>query len=250
MANGYLVSDWNGTLTRTTEEASNKHIGYSLLGRSKRTLNLSRLLKLKKAKEVTEASLVAYKKGHLHLSAVYDAFNIALEGVPVKLIHRYVDEFAKATATNVDNRTLETVNSLRSMGVYTGILSVAYDRVIIQTLNEAGFPNAFGLVVANRLEAENNRARGLTLDIYGRKARAMEEKFFRTRGFRPEATVYLGDTDDDAPVADLLPKGNFVVPLLATPEFKQWMTSKHGAFVPETAEDLKKYLFDRMTLQA
>ena len=238
-----VVTDWNGSLTRSTEEASNKHIGYSMLDKAKDTKNYPKLLQLGILKIATKTALALKNRGLLHLRNVYRPFNLALHGVPVQDIEKYVLEFARATKELVDTDTLDVLRDLRKQRK-TGILSVAYKRVIERTLTEAGYDDVFSRtdIVANDLLSKDGKALGLTLRIYEEKARVMEEEFFRKRSFRPQSTVYIGDTKDDEPVAKLLPSGHFIVPLIATDDFKQHMASKHKAFVPSSPQELVKYL--------
>ena len=67
-------------------------------------------------------------------------------------------------------------------------------------------------------------------------------EFLQRRGWRPSGIVYVGDNAVDEPVAEMLPRGHFIVPFLAPSEFKQHMSTKHGAFVPETTDELSAYL--------
>ncbi len=250
MQYGFIVSDWNGTLTSSTEEASNKKIGYRMKDDTLRAVShgqvwkIPRLLKLLDAKKKTEEALAAYNRGEVPLSDVYEPFNSAIEGAPVDYINEIVDEFARETVWRVDGRLLRPIAALHEKGSRTGILSVAYRGVIKRTLAEAGYRYMFDHIVANSLErTANDRAIGFTLDIYERKGEAMKDEFFDTHGFRPEETIYLGDDlKDDGPVADLLPPGHFVVPFLATDDVKQEFAAKRKAFVPESEADLQRYL--------
>ena len=129
--------------------------------------------------------------------------------------------------------------------VYSKIMdynNYSYDYSIRKILEEAGYLDIFEDIVANTMETEGDKAIGLTLGIYGRKAEVLRTEFFDKRGFGENDTLYLGDSRDDEPVAEILATGNFIVPFLAPDQFKQEMASKHKAFVPESEEDLLKYL--------
>lgn len=103
----------------------------------------------------------------------------------------------------------------------------------------------FDKIVANELETENGKAVGFTLNIYGEKAEVMEREFFEEEGLREDTTLYVGDSEDDEPIADILVPGNFIVSFFASDDFKERMSSKHKAFVPKSEEDLRKYIDSR-----
>jgi hypothetical protein len=73
----------------------------------------------------------------------------------------------------------------------------------------------------------------------------MERAFFAPeedggRGWEPKKTAYMGDSEDDAPIADMGAK--FIVPFFASEEFRNHMASKHDAFVPKNEGDLYDFL--------
>lgn len=237
------VFDWTGTLTTAREEAGNKWIGYALFNDAKQSGNIPRILRLVRAKYLTERRLEDYHKGRVPLQSVFETYNSGMAGLPVALIQEKAAQYARENAYQLDQRMLRPISRLRANGAQTGILSAAYDYVIKTTLEAAGYRDTFQHIIANTLEHENGRAIGLTLDaVYGHKAEIMEREFFRRRGFDPLHTFYAGDTMDDAPVADLLPPGHFIVPFLTPDDFRQHMASRYGAFVPENENDLEAYL--------
>ena len=194
------------------------------------------------AKLLTERKLDAYKRGEAHLREVYEPFNFALSGQDVNYITDIVDQFAKDTAYQTDARMLRPLREMHGAGKFTGILSVAYERVIQKTLEAAGHADLFDRIVANTLQEKDGKIIDLTLGVYERKPEVLRAEFFKRLGFREHDTLYLGDTADDQPVADMLPQGNFIVPFLATDDFKQRMADEKKAFVPESEEDLLRYL--------
>ena len=192
-----------------------------------------------------------------------------------------IDSFAEENADKVDEKVLRPLAEARRNGYSTGILSVSLDISIESLLEHSGYCRTFNrnLVVSNRVmmtrgsrrrwrEAEPHyeglmedrdfeearillytvakdyrlKAERFTLDIYGKKPDVMEEKFFVEKGFSPDDTFYLGDTEDDLPVTETLPDGHFIVPFLATEGFREKASGKYGAFVPENEQDLQKYL--------
>jgi phosphoserine phosphatase len=242
-----IISDWNKTLTRSHEKDSNRRIGYTMLGDSGRAVLRGDLRKLPvfigvlAMKVQTERRLAAYERGEAHLWDVYREFNRALNGQRVDYINSIADAFARENYGLLDERVLNPLRLASENGVFTGILSVGYDYLIRRTLAEAGFENVFDKIVANTLESDGGIAIGLTLGIYDRKAEVLEEEFFRKlgMGFNGHNTAYIGDSDDDKPIARILDPGNFVVSLLASDDFKQEMASECGAAVPENEADMR-----------
>jgi hypothetical protein len=116
----------------------------------------------------------------------------------------------------------------------TGILSVSYDYAIerfLWDLGEYGFGNLVNPdhIIANRMESRDMLVRGLTLEIYEEKGRYLEQEFFNGFGFKDWNTYYVGDTDDDEPIADMIPKGHFITSRYATDDFKQKMARGYKA---------------------
>ncbi len=194
-----------------------------------------------------EKRLKQYHDGKRHLWEVYEPFNEKiLKGRSVTFINSVIDGFARENADKVDGRIIRPIKNAHSNhGKLTGILSVSYDYVIKRVLEESGFPDVFDWIVSNTLETDGDKAIGLTLDIYGKKADVLKTEFFNKRALRENTTLYIGDSEDDEPIADLLDSGNFIVPFFATDEFKQELASKYEAFVPEDESDLDKYFKKR-----
>jgi len=248
-----IISDWNGTLFEyATDEALNRRLGYRALfddvtavltGRFWKIADVAKLLR---AKAQLEKRLRQYYRGERHLQEVYEPFNESvLKGRPVAFVERVIDRFARESADKADKRVLRPIRKAHENGKFTGILSGSYDYSIKRILEESGFSDVFDVVVANTLQTNGNEAVCLTFRIYGRKTEVLIEEFFKKRGFRENNTVYLGDSKDDEQIAEILTPGNFIVPFLARDEFKQRMASKYKAFVPESEEDLMKYLQSR-----
>ncbi len=256
-----IISDWNGTLTSSSEADANKAIGYTMLADTKHDLKRGKiwrtgtLLKLVAAKKATEIALAAYEAGGGSLADVYAAFNVALKGEDPDYINGIVDRFARETVNKIDHRVLRPIAIMRNGGGYeSAIVSVANRRVIEKTLRAAGGQHvAFGYIVANSMITNNGKVERLTLDIYGEKPEVIDRFFFAgplnisgkrlESRFRPDNTFYLGDDPkDDGPVADLLPRGHFIVPFLASDAVKQLFAERHNAFVPKDEHDMEKYL--------
>lgn len=245
-----IVSDWNGTLfEHPTDEVQNKKLAYAVLDDAKRAVLNGRIwrvgdiVKLLKAKGELKRRLQQYYDGEGHLWEVYEPFNEnILRGRPVSFVNGVIDEYARESRDKVDDRVVRPIQTVHEDGKSTGILSVSYNYSIRRILEETGYSGVFDDIVAHTLETDGDRVVGLTLGIYERKPEVLRTEFFGKRGLRENDTIYLGDSEDDEPIAEILASGNFVVPFFASDEFKQRLASRYKAFVPESEDDLLKYL--------
>ncbi len=245
-----IVSDWNGTLfEHPTDEVQNKKLAYAVLDDAKHAVLNGRIwraidvVKLLKTKGKLKKRLQQYYDGERHLWEVYEPFNVnVLKGRFVSFVNGVIDEYAEESVDKVDGRVVKPIETVHHDGKSTGILSVSYDYSIRRILEKAGYSGVFDDIVANTLETDGDRVMGLTLGIYERKPEVLRAEFFEKRGLRENDIIYLGDSEDDESIADILIPGNFVVPFFASDEFKQRLASKHKAFVPENEADLLKYL--------
>lgn len=245
-----IISDWNGTLFEyATDEIQNKKLAYAVLDDAKRGVRRGRIWRiadvfgLMKTKSELKKRLQEYHSGKRHLWEVYEPFNKhVVRGRPVSFVNGVIDEFAHETAGKVDGRILIPIQNAHLRGNATGILSVSYDYAIRKLLQEAGYSDVFDTVIANTLETKGDRALGFTLKIYGEKAKILKEEFFEKRHLRESDIVYFGDSEDDEPIAAILPPGNFIVPFLASNDYRQKLGSKYKAFVPQSGRDLDDYL--------
>ncbi len=248
-----IISDWNGTLIGyPSDEPLHKKIAYAIANDLKSQLfkgefwKIVDIIKLVRTRGKLKRGLCEFREGKKHLQDIYDIFNDGvLKGKSVKYITDIIDGFAKEFAKKLDNRVLRPIQAVHKEGASTGILSASFDYSISKTLNEAGYAEVFDDIVSNKLLVNDGKVLGITLDIYEKKAEFLQSEFFEKRGLRENDTLYLGDTIDDEPIAELLAPGNFIVPFFAPDEFKERLASKHKAFVPETEQDLLRYLRDR-----
>lgn len=242
--------DWNGTAFKyCTDEIQNKLIAYAVLDDAKAALKRGNVLrawdvvKLGLTKSKLKKRLQQYKDGERHLWEVYEPFNEGvLKGIPVDFLKAIINKYARYERNEVDDRVMRPMQTVHRDGKGTGILSVSFDYSIRKILEESGYADVIDDIVANTLETDGNNVVGLTLDIYGKKPEVMRREFFENRGLREDDTLYLGDSEDDEPIAEMIDRGSFIVPFFALDEFKQMMASKHKAFVPKSEEDLLKYL--------
>jgi len=248
-----IISDWNGTIIDyPSDEPLHKKIAYAIANDLKSQLfkgkfwKIAEIVKLIRTRDKLKRALQEFNSGERHLQDVYDIFNNGvLKGKPVKYITDIIDEYAEEFTKKLDGRILRSIQSVHKEGVSTGILSASFAYGIDRILKEADYSQIFDDIVSNDLLVNDGKVLGITLDIYENKAKFMQSEFFEKRGLRENNTLYLGDTKDDEPIAELLSPGNFIVPFFASDEFKEKMASKYKAFVPEIEQDLLRYLQDR-----
>ncbi len=109
-------------------------------------------------------------------------------------------------------------------------------------LNASGISTSFDEFVCNVLEQEDGRTLGLTTRYRDDKAGDFKAEFLDQRGWSPSEIIYAGDNFVDEPIAELLPRGHFVVPFLASDAFKEHMSATYGAIVPKDSDELSAYL--------
>ncbi len=252
MAYKKIVSDWNFTAVRFNEDLPNKRIVKAIVEKTKGDIlkgkfwKASKLLSFLKAKTAIESKLNEYEKGNCHPSEIYKFFNeYFLKGQDPAFVMHVLDEFARDSKELVDLKLLIPIYSAHLAGKGTAILSVACNYTIQAVLNNIGFKNLFDDIIANTMQIENGKLTGFTQNIYGEKQDIVINEFFQKQGFRDNELIYIGDSKDDEPVAEILAPGHFVVSFMASDEFKQHMASTYQAVVPENKNDLYNVLRKR-----
>jgi phosphoserine phosphatase len=244
----YAIFDWNGTLFEPpTDEELNKAIAYARLddavsgikhGKLWRAWDVGKLLV---AKKQLRKRLAEYKAGERQLAEVYEPFNrLVVNGMPTGLFWDAVRDYAKENRSMMDKRMMIPIEEARLEKV--GILSVSQEYAIRCIIHDLYSISPFNDIVANTAIEDGDVMRGVTLDIYGKKGEVFEDEFLRKRGFVAESAVYAGDTEDDLPVAKMLPRGHFVVPFYASNAFREKAARVYGAFVPEDQADWADFL--------
>jgi len=257
MAYTAIVSDWSGTgIKYPTDEQLMKKIAYYALfeelknvvlrGKLSHTAEIRRLLSarntLKKAKREFERGEVSYKE-------LVRAFNdFVIGGMHVSYVDNPVESYCQESAGLVDHNLLQPVQKAHDRGKKTAFLSSSYDKSIKRILELAEYADAFDVIVANSLVTDGDTIVGFTTNIYGKKAEVVQERFFRRNvlgeGLNERNTLYIGDSQDDEPVAEILAPGNFIVSLMATDEYREHMARKYKAQTPENREDVERLLAD------
>jgi len=250
MATKLIVLDWNGTLFRTLDDrVLVRHLAKAVLGAAARQVLRGRLGALAVfggfalGRVAYERAKKRYDRGEIGLAELVEPFNrTILRGAPLSLIEGAADAYGARHASLLDQRMLQPLSEAHARGSRLVIYSAAYDRGIRAVLDASGLGGVFEELVCNTLEQEDGRALGLTARYRDDKAGDFKAEFVDRRGWSPSGIVYAGDNAADEPIAELLPRGRFIVPFLAPDAFKEHMSAGYGAFVPESTDELSAYL--------
>lgn len=254
-----IVSDWNGTILKhPTDEILYKEIAYALLDDAKfkiitgNLFALRDILQLHLAKREIAKQLKAYSSGKQSLQNVYKSFSRrVLRGKDYEFVSNVIDQYVSECVenNNVDTRILRTIHLARKCGIKAGILSVSIRHVICRALIQLNLGDLFETIVSNyfvtRIIDDELKILGCSFDIYNRKPEYLENRFLKPYQLRDKDVIYFGDSEDDLGIAEMLPKGNFIVPFFATDTFRQYAAAKFGAFVPDTEKDLIQHILAR-----
>lgn len=178
-------------------------------------------------------------------SELQDAINSRLmRGMALELLKKGTDAFAQDALHKgeVDKRVLRWMFSFMAGNAVTAILADSCDYAVKHTIEMANESASVQLVLANKLRAKED----IVLEIHGlhgSKEEIFEKEFFGKRKLSGEDVLYAGGLEGDIDIANLLPRGNFIVPFFATEEFKRMMYLDHGAFVPEYERDVQRHYF-------
>lgn len=251
-----ILSGWNGTLTGENEEERNLKLLDALVydaGQDLKRLSLRSLfdtLTLARRRRLARRSLEVCRRDGRPPGDFYNHFNTAIRGRDAGLIERTDDKLDDGA--EVDMRVLGTIHEMHnSLRVATGILSAAYERRITLTLSSTKYTGAFDSIIANTL---NRDRKGMTLGFTSGtrdgKYDAMQTEFMRKRCLSGSEILYIGGEPGDEHMAELLPRGNFIVPFMAPDGVKDHMSEKYGAFVPEDEPKLLFYMRGKCGLQS
>lgn len=246
------VFDWNRTIhPDKTDMQLHAQIGKRILVETivgKQCAPYSRALRTAELGMGTlelAAALRRFKEGKITLEELNSIYNRRfICGQKIETIEKVIEEYAKKCAGNIDQRVLGAIRETRRENEVVAILSASIDVSIGKMLEIIGARRLFDRVIANELIREGETILGVSSRIYGNKREEMEE-FAKRNEIDLDNIVYMGDCEDDATIAPILKRGNFIVSFMAERKFKEEMSLKQGAFVPESAQDLIKYLRER-----
>jgi len=245
-----FVSDWNGTLFQPfDDEAFNRSLAYAVARDRSRAVLRGRLTRIPSLARLAVAKFTmnrvvrSYRRGTASLAQLYEPYNKhVVRGLPVDFVREVAGRYAAERDGLVDEGARRAVTSFRLLGMRTIVFSAAYDQNIKRLLVESGFDDAFDEVVSNVLEEVDGVAIGFTSRYRDDKATAFKAMFLEERGYASEQVAFSGDSEADEPIASMLPAGHFIVPLLATHEFRHDMVADYGAFAPENEADMQAYI--------
>lgn len=252
----YVVSDWNGTLIKYPDECDlyrNLALDYAKSQLwHKIPVHPTTFLGLIQTKRRISSLLKQGKKGEGFDDYVERMYAVYNDSVTCKLtvgfVHKSVDAYARKANKELDPRLLEPLRQIRGEGKRMCILSAGYEYGIRSILREGGYGDLFepNDIVADLLAQKQGIARAFLLRIYNHKFEYLRDEFIIRRKFKPNLIAYVGDGKGDEPCFDYLTSegGHSIVSFFASDDFKQHCAQQYGAFVPQSDEDLIKYLRD------
>ncbi len=245
-----IVSDWNRTLIEDTDDKPVlKQIAMDELGHcGKRPWLWDRVVKLYMTKKKLEKMTAQYSddpesQAEL-LRATYELYNTrVLDGMPLERIGRSVKKYGTGARDRLDEETLDGLICCKQSGIVTGILTSAFHDGVVATLGKLVAEHDFAFIYASMMKNNpDGTAKGIELQNYDNKPETLKKILDKAKA-DPKKVVYMGDDFRDELCAELV--GRFVVPPLATDEFRQHMTSKYGDKV-RRPEEFKVY--DALTM--
>jgi hypothetical protein len=259
-----IISDWNGTLYKETDEKklyAKIGIAYlkSLIKETRHSpKTVLKIIGLVKTKFQLEGIYKKVKTDGTKIKELYEIYNKkVIDGLDPYFIFSLIDGLSAKAVEDVDRRLIRLIWSEKIKGIKTGILSGAWERSIIAVLSE--IKRKYGMkpfdyedVVGDKLSYNaDGTAHGFELRVHGRKGYYIEDEFARKRGFRN--IIYFGDTEDDIDCFDYVTSngGKVVLPFFLierqkkdkkVTEFISYCSSKYNAFIPKDERDLMKFL--------
>ncbi|MEM5826286.1 MAG: haloacid dehalogenase-like hydrolase [Candidatus Aenigmatarchaeota archaeon] len=260
-----IVSDWNGTIFYdATDEEIHKEFAYELLRSSAKSviastresfetfikvINSGRKI-MKKYKEYNKTRArkdieanEKIKRMKEIANEIYEIFNSnILIGRTEEFVDRVIENYAKRNKDRIDRRVLNPIRNAHSKGKGTFIISGSYQKCIKRILDLSNYISAFDEIIGTKIREYCGIVTNVDEASRKRKRDLFIQKFFNELGLRENDIIYLGDCEFDLEIGEMLPEGNFIVPFLATDEFKELASRYCKAFVPESESDLAMYL--------
>jgi len=239
-----VIADWNGTLIEYPDERPVLENTARDVFRASFPCHARRMARILKARRELEAM---YQGGRHNndFDFIRELFRIynqrIIEGVPVSLIHRSVERYARRqrTQSQLDHRVLRPIRDCHEAGKVTGIFSAGYGHGIERILSVAGYARYFDFIEADVLRENGGKAISFGLNIYKRKPPLLQ-KLLEDRNIDPRRVAYLGDNEDEEGCFEMV--GYPIVAFLATDELKERFARKYKAFVPKDEKDLADFL--------
>lgn len=177
------------------------------------------------------------------LNDIYKILNEnILIGRDIEFVNRVIWNYAERNKEKVDDRIAKPVRKLHSKGKETFIISGSYQDCIKKVLELSGYYKDFDEIIGTKIHEYCGIVTNLEESSRTGKTQLFIDKFLINRGFKEQEIVYLGDSEFDLEIGRILPSGNFIASFFSDDEFKELASRYCKAFVPESEEDLLKYL--------
>lgn len=260
-----IVSDWNGTLFYdVTDEGIHKEFAYELLRSCLKSMincdsrSFSNFRKIFESEIKIKRKYREYKKIRARkdieigkkieamkiiANDIYKIFNEnILIGRSLEFVEAVIEKYAMKNKNKIDKRLAEPIRVFHNLGKETFIISGSYERCIKRILELSDYLNAFNDIIGTKIQEYCGIITKIDESLRKRKGEKFKENFLINRKFKENEIIYIGDSEFDLEIGEILQRGNFIVSFLATNDFKELASSHYRAFVPESEEDLIKYL--------
>lgn len=266
--------DWNGTLFYdATDKEIHKEIIMGLLKES-----LKRVVK-GNIRSVSTISNLLYKSGKIikgyanyqrirarkeedirkkiyemknAANRIYEIFNESvlegrsIDGLSSEFLNKAFERYAKKNRNKLDIRIARPIRAVHQGKVYTFIISGSYQYAIKRVLDYSKFSDAFDEIIGTRIKEYCGIVVGIDESPRKEKTQLFINEFLKKRGYREQEIIYFGDCEFDLEIGEILPPGNFIVSFFSEDDFKEFASTHYKAFVPESEEDLLKYLISKV----
>ncbi|MBI4014397.1 MAG: hypothetical protein HY365_00395 [Candidatus Aenigmarchaeota archaeon] len=237
-----IIADFHGTLYKDTNDGPLwKYVAKQAVTPSQALAHPLRAIAFARAKPEMERLVARYGRGEIEYAKIYEAFNhYVLSQLSLDFVEDAIEAYAclPETTDKLDNRVLRPILNSRGR---RGILSTGSDIFIREALYDVNY--AFFPIYANPVISAVEGSRFDLETLSGNKPHIIQTMFVPT-GFDPRKTVYIGDNADEEPVFEYVIEhgGKVVVPFFAADDFKQHAAAKYGAVVPESEQELQRFL--------
>ncbi|MBL7206563.1 MAG: hypothetical protein ISS36_03120 [Candidatus Aenigmarchaeota archaeon] len=223
-----FFSDWSGTLTTEKDDkAVLKQMAMDELVYSFKSCEFRKFFRLLLLKRNLEKLVEQYRDDpqsqEVLLRRTYELFNRnVISGVPINRIAESVEKYATRAVDKLDT-SIDEIQELVTGDMFS-ILTSALDLGVRAVLRKK-FGKRCGnlLVYGSWLENDGHEAHRVDLRNYSNRAKVLLDLSGYSVG---DACVYMGNDFRDEPCAEFA--DIFVVPPLATDEFRQRMASTYG----------------------
>ena len=239
-----IISDWNGTLFKDTDEEFIIRALISDIARSYLPWHPGRIMHLLKVRH--ELKLLNIRETRdMESDWVTEIFRVysdkIIKNIPMTLVRHSVAKYARRPEVQdkVLRSMIRPVCECHQAGIITGILSAGYEYGIKTILQSSGYGDCFDFFEANRLAETGDKATVFNFNIYKNKAEVLL-RLLKERNLTPKLVAYMGDSMDDAGCFELV--GYPVVSFLSAEALKKRFALEYKAFIPTDEAELTGYL--------